>query len=62
MVQLRKDDHWLDAEIYAMAVTRLPHIAPLLVRDVRKTTRKTLSEMAAEVHVNRREPIRRRSE
>lgn len=30
-VQIKKDDHYLDAEIYAMAAARLPHIAPLLM-------------------------------
>lgn len=30
-VDVRKDDHYLDAEIYAMAASRLPYIAPLLV-------------------------------
>ena len=47
-VQTRKDDHWRDAEIYATAAARLPHISPLLLTDPRSPRpRRSLGDLYA---------------
>lgn len=50
---VRKDDHWLDAEIYAFAATKLPMVAPLLV------ARKPAVARPVVTGETRREPVRR---
>lgn len=41
-VDVRRDDHFLDAEIYAFAAAKLPHISPLLVVGKRPAKPKTV--------------------
>ena len=45
-VQVRKDDHWLDAEIYAIAAARPPHFAPLLLTERRPRPRRPALALA----------------